>query len=72
MARTRTASRRAGLTIADTLSILRRRLVEAIEEWRGRVSSRRDLLRLSDLDLWDLHLTRADAEQEASKPFWQE
>jgi uncharacterized protein YjiS (DUF1127 family) len=29
-------------------------------------------VQLSDRDLWDLRLTRADAEREASKPFWQE
>lgn len=72
MARTPTASRGTGLTIVDVLPMLRRKLVEAVQEWRRRASSRRDLVQLSDRDLWDLRLTRADAEREASKPFWQE
>jgi len=72
MARTPAASRGVGLTIAEALAVLRGKLVEAVQEWRRRASSRRDLIQLSDRDLWDLHLTRADAEREASKPFWQE
>jgi uncharacterized protein YjiS (DUF1127 family) len=52
--------------------MLRRKLVQTVHEWRRRARSRRDLLQLSDRDLWDLCLTRADAEREASKPFWQE
>jgi uncharacterized protein YjiS (DUF1127 family) len=72
MARTPTASRGIGPTIADALPVLRRKLVETLKEWHRRANSRRDLLRLSGRDLWDLRLTRADAEREASKPFWQE
>lgn len=72
MARTPTASRGTGLTVWDVLPMLRRKLVQTVHEWRRRARSRRDLLQLSDRDLWDLCLTRADAEREASKPFWQE
>ena len=71
MTRTPTVSRASGLTIADALAVLRRRLIETIKEWRRRARSRSDLGRLSDRDLWDLRLTRADAEREASKSFWQ-
>jgi len=72
MATTPSASRGARLTIADALAVLRRRLIETLQEWRRRSGSRRDLMQLSDRDLWELRLTRADAEREASKPFWQE
>jgi uncharacterized protein YjiS (DUF1127 family) len=72
MARTPTASRSIGPTIADALLVLRQKLVETVVEWRRRASSRRDLARLSDRDLWDLRLTRADAQREANKPFWQD
>jgi uncharacterized protein YjiS (DUF1127 family) len=41
-----------------------------IAEWRRRARSRRDLLTLNDRELSDAHLTRCDALNEASKPFW--
>jgi uncharacterized protein YjiS (DUF1127 family) len=41
-----------------------------IDEWRRRARSRHDLMRLGDRELWDVRLTRADADGEASKPFW--
>jgi uncharacterized protein YjiS (DUF1127 family) len=72
MARTPTASRETGLTIADAFPALRGKVIEIIKEWRRRASSRRDLMRLSERDLWDMRLTRADAQREASKPFWEE
>lgn len=34
--------------------------------------SRRELLRLSDCMLKDIGISRADAQWEASKPFWRE
>lgn len=37
--------------------------------WR-RLSTRRMLLKLSDQHLRDIGLTRAQAEREASRPFW--
>lgn len=43
-----------------------------IDEWRRRARSRHDLMRLGDRELWDVRLTRADAQREASKPFWKE
>jgi uncharacterized protein YjiS (DUF1127 family) len=46
--------------------------VEAVfTEWRQRARTRRDLMALSDRDLWDMGLTRMDADNEASKPFWE-
>jgi uncharacterized protein YjiS (DUF1127 family) len=39
-------------------------------EWRQRVRSRYDLMMLDDRQLRDLGLTRSDARNEASKPFW--
>lgn len=38
--------------------------------WR-RLNTRRVLLRLSDQQLADIGLTRAQAEREARRPFWQ-
>lgn len=42
----------------------------AVEEWRERRRSRRDLMRLSDYQLKDIGISRLDAEQEFAKPFW--
>jgi uncharacterized protein YjiS (DUF1127 family) len=39
-------------------------------EWRRRSHSRHELASLSDVMLHDIGLSRADAEFEASKPFW--
>jgi uncharacterized protein YjiS (DUF1127 family) len=38
--------------------------------WRRRVRRRNELMTLSDRDLRDFRWTRAQAEAEASKPFW--
>ena len=43
----------------------------AFAQWRERARSRRALRALDDRELWDMGLTRSDAEFEASKPFWQ-
>lgn len=45
-------------------------LVAAFQEWQERYRSRRDLMRLSDYQLKDIGLSRLDAEEEFSKPFW--
>lgn len=39
--------------------------------WQQRASERTHLKRLSDRDLQNVGLTRADVEGEADKPFWQ-
>lgn len=41
-----------------------------ISEWLHRIESRRELAGLSDHALRDIGLTRVDAINEASKPFW--
>lgn len=41
-----------------------------VAEWQQRAGPRRDLMALDDRALWDLHLTRLDAANEAAKPFW--
>jgi uncharacterized protein YjiS (DUF1127 family) len=41
-----------------------------IVEWRGRSRSRRELIALSDHELWDVGMTRGTAGLEGSKPFW--
>jgi uncharacterized protein YjiS (DUF1127 family) len=47
-----------------------RQMRSCIGEWRRRALSRRDLIALGDRELSDIRLTRADASNEASKPFW--
>jgi uncharacterized protein YjiS (DUF1127 family) len=47
-------------------------LVEMVREWRRRSRSRRDLLALGHRELWDIRLSRTEAQHEASKPFWKE
>lgn len=42
----------------------------ALSEWRNRARLRREVASLSDRELWDVSLTRADAMNETHKPFW--
>jgi len=46
-------------------------LQQLFVEWRQRARSRRDLMVLDDRELWDIGLTRTEADQEANKPFWE-
>ena len=39
-------------------------------EWRHRVRSRAVLVQMSDRDLLDIGITRAEAAHESAKPFW--
>jgi uncharacterized protein YjiS (DUF1127 family) len=41
-----------------------------LSEWRRRVRSRRELTKLSDLELWDLAVSRDARDVEVRKPFW--
>jgi uncharacterized protein YjiS (DUF1127 family) len=41
-----------------------------IRTWRSRAASRRQLCELSEHELKDIGLTRAEAASEAAKPFW--
>ena len=54
------------LGIGWRLGYMRHRLVQ----WRRRARARHELQGLSDATLRDLGLTRCDAEQESTKPFW--
>lgn len=45
-------------------------LVDILLEWHERARQRRQLMALSDHLLKDVGINRADAEHEASKPFW--
>lgn len=67
-----TLSRRHGIVIADQSSDLARKFTALVREWRRRSCSRIDLMRLNERELWDIRLSRADAEHEANKPFWQQ
>jgi len=42
-----------------------------VVEWRRRVRQRQELMTLTDRDFADMRMTRSDAIEEASKPFWQ-
>lgn len=58
----------------DRLAVLpqRRRQREILAQLRfvQRMRERRALAQLSDRDLWDIGLSRYDAEMESRKPFW--
>ncbi len=45
-------------------------LWETLLTWQERASQRRHLASLEDRMLKDMGISRADAEREASKPFW--
>jgi len=45
-------------------------LYAALMEWLRRSRSRAVLARLTDRELRDVGLTRAEAERESGKPFW--
>ncbi len=46
-------------------------LMARLHEWRRRVRIRNELLTLTAGDLRDIGWTRAEAETEARKPFWE-
>jgi len=45
-------------------------LLTTLDLWQQRVRQRRALARLSDYNLKDVGLSRADVEREVTKPFW--
>lgn len=45
-------------------------LAAQLRQWRRRSRERIELAHMSDLDLTDIGLSRADAQAEAEKPFW--
>jgi uncharacterized protein YjiS (DUF1127 family) len=54
----------------DAIPSLSRKLIQTVREWRHRAGARRELMALDDRWLWDMGLTRYDAQREAGKPFW--
>ena len=48
------------------------RVVETIRQWRRRTEERAALSRMSAADLRDFGVTPAEAQWEASQPFWRE
>lgn len=67
-----TSSRHDAFAMANAVPSLWKTFVEVVREWQRRARSRRDLMALGERDLWDIRVTRADAEREANKPFWRE
>jgi uncharacterized protein YjiS (DUF1127 family) len=43
-----------------------------IRAWHRRNKERSELIKLTDLEMHDFGMTRADAIAEANKPFWRE
>lgn len=64
---------RSGLahTFAAGLAPVLTRAVEAPVDWVARMRDRRQLASLSDAMLKDIGVSRADAEHEVGKHFWQ-
>jgi uncharacterized protein YjiS (DUF1127 family) len=47
-----------------------RGLIALLKTWRRRAEERQTLVTMSDMMLRDIGITRCDAMNEASKPFW--
>lgn len=45
-------------------------IVDTLDSWMARHRQRRRLAELSDRDLHDIGITRADVWRECQKPFW--
>jgi uncharacterized protein YjiS (DUF1127 family) len=45
-------------------------LLALLRLWRSRLRERRELLLMSERELRDLAITRADVQREVAKPFW--
>lgn len=80
--RTQEATRPSGAPPSAFLASLRAALsvvagniwqiVETTQPWHERWRQRQALMRLDDHLLKDIGISRADADQEATKPFWKE
>ena len=46
------------------------RVIATVSLWHSRQRERRALMKLDDWSLYDVGLTRAQALEEASRPFW--
>lgn len=53
----------------QSVGSLLNRIIETLREWRRRTNSRRELARLTDLQLKDIGYPDR-AEEEKAKPFW--
>jgi uncharacterized protein YjiS (DUF1127 family) len=49
-----------------------RGLLALLKTWRRRAYERQELMTMSDISLRDIGITRCDAMNEASKPFWRD
>jgi uncharacterized protein YjiS (DUF1127 family) len=58
-------------SVAAQLSPVLQRAVEAPVDWIARMRDRRQLAAMSDSMLKDIGVSRADAEHEVEKHFWQ-
>jgi len=47
-----------------------RGLLALLKTWRRRAYERQELMTMSDISFRDIGITRCDAMNEASKPFW--
>jgi uncharacterized protein YjiS (DUF1127 family) len=54
------------------LRAIGQRVATTLAVWAARKSSRRELAEMSDYELRDVGLTRADVWREVSKPFWRD
>ena len=54
----------------DRLAILIAGMRATFADWRRRHRARAELARMSERELHDLGITRAEAEREAAMPFW--
>lgn len=59
-----------GAVVADGIGRCAARVLEQLLRWQEVASQRRRLLEMDDRTLRDLGLSRADVEQEAGRPFW--
>ena len=56
--------------LGPRLAVWTRRGIELVLSWQEVARQRRALLALNEHMLKDIGITRADAEREASRPFW--
>jgi uncharacterized protein YjiS (DUF1127 family) len=56
----------------DRLGRMLRAVVALLRAWRQRDQERRELARLTDRELRDIRVSRSEAIDEASKPFWRD
>lgn len=61
---------RTSVSINETLTAAMVRLIDCMVSWQKRAAERHHLSGLDDRLLKDMGLSRADVDQEISKPFW--